>query len=398
MGEDEFITGVMGQDAGSLRSSVPRSRSFSPAPHLALPKDIPTLTGIRFFAAAWVVMYHFRDEFLQLVPPLHHLNPFILQGHYAVPLFFILSGFILSHTYFPRYSLRNHGAFVVLRFARLWPVHLAAILVLILYFSSLTLHRGHGANDTYSYAALPAELAMIRCWVSKALIWNYPAWSIQSEWFAYIFLFPVAFWWFQKASSVRALLLTIIVLLSLQSFLPWDRAPGKCMDIFFLFLAGSALYRLRVLWPSQLGRWAAPGGLIVLAVGLGTDWACSRMFIHTAFALIVFGLSFGQGFLSGLLSTRLAVYGGAISYAIYMTHALVGKVYGTLAGKMDFNTPLSRALVFVLLILVLLLVPIAFHHLIEVPCNTALRRGMASWGRRKPSMFANQLVPGSFLK
>jgi peptidoglycan/LPS O-acetylase OafA/YrhL len=81
-----------------------------------------------------------------------------------------------------------------------------------------------------------------------------------------------------------------------------------------------------------------------------------------------------------------------------MTHALVGKVYGTLAGKMDFNTPLTRALVFVLLILVLLLVPIAFHHLIEVPCNTALRRGIGSWGRRRPSMLASKLVPSSFLK
>jgi peptidoglycan/LPS O-acetylase OafA/YrhL len=371
--------------ARQTQSNQRLRRSVGLHPYGSLPKDIPALTGVRFFAAAWVVVFHFRDEFSQLLPAFDHLKPLVLQGSYAVPLFFILSGFILSHTYFPRYSLRGHGEFVFLRFARLWPVHLVAILVLIVYLILLKLHSRHVVGDNYSFAALPTELAMVRCWGSKALIWNYPAWSIHSEWFAYLFLFPIAFLCFHKASDSRVLLLIIIALLSLQSFLPLDEVPGKCMDIIFLFLAGSGLYRLRVLSPNVSGHLAAPVGLVVLAAGIGTHCVCSRMFIHTAFALLIFGLSFGRGLLSSILSTRLIVYGGAISYCIYMTHALVGKLYGTFAGNTVLRSPF-------LLIVALLTAAVAFHHLIEIPCNTALRRGMVAWGASGHSMLAKKSV------
>src|SRR5579883_2016917 len=159
----------------------------------ALSKDIRPLTGIRFFAAAWVVIFHFRNELSTLIPGFTWLKPLVMQGYYAVPLFFILSGFILSHTYFSKYSLKRHSEFVFLRFARLWPVHLAAILALVLYMGVLVVHSGHINSDNFPFVQLPSELAMIRCWFSKALIWNYPAWSIHSEWFAYLFVFPIAY-------------------------------------------------------------------------------------------------------------------------------------------------------------------------------------------------------------
>jgi peptidoglycan/LPS O-acetylase OafA/YrhL len=56
-------------------------------------------------------LFHYREELFELSPALKPFESFILNGHYAVPLFFILSGFILSHVYFARSSLMHWDSF-----------------------------------------------------------------------------------------------------------------------------------------------------------------------------------------------------------------------------------------------------------------------------------------------
>ena len=247
------------------------------------------------------------------------------------------------------------------------------------------LHSGHVTSNNYSLTSLPSELAMVRCWLSKDLIWNYPAWSIHSEWFAYLFVFPVAFVAFRKASNAWILFLVIVTLLAMHSFLPLDRFPGKCPEIVFLFLAGSALYRLRMILTEISGHWAGNCALPLLIVGLGTTLFCSRFLVHLAFALIIFGLSYERGILNRFLSWRLVVYGGTISYSAYMTHALVGKFYGMFFHKLQVSTPLAGGFVALVLIAALLGMAIGFHHLIEHPCNKALRAKCA-FKRPTPSV------------
>ena len=346
-----------------------------------LSKDIQALTGVRFFAAAWVVMFHFKDEFSKLLPTFKRIDPFVLQGSLAVPLFFILSGFILSHTYFSRYRLREHWKFIFLRFARLWPVHLATILVLLLYVGLIYAHSGAFKSDNFSFLVLPTELAMLRGWFSKDLIWNYPAWSIHCEWFAYLFVFPIAFVCFRNLLRPLVLISVIMMLLCLHCFLPFN-LPGRCMDILFLFLAGSALYRLRVLFSQRSVHWAGYLGVIVLALGLGTASVCSNFLIHLAFVLLILGLSYDNGILTKLFSQKLVVYGGAISYSIYMTHAVVGKFYGAIAGKLALKTEFECVFTFVLLVAALIITPIVFYHFVEVPCNRALR-AKVTWRKAK---------------
>ncbi len=114
----------------------------------AIPADLTALTGIRFIAAFWVVLFHFREEILRVAPKMSWLSSLLSHGHQAVPFFFMLSGFILSHSYFPRYRAQSHFQFVVLRFARLWPVHLATILFLVAYKSAFAVARGHAVTET----------------------------------------------------------------------------------------------------------------------------------------------------------------------------------------------------------------------------------------------------------
>lgn len=336
-------------------------------------KDIKSLTGVRLFAALWVVLLHSESD-LELISIITPLKGILDLGYLAVPLFFILSGFILSHTYFASYSLRDHAHFVYRRFARLWPVHLVATLCLIIYIGIIAAVRGHIESNPFPLEALPSELAMVRSWFSKDLVWNYPAWAIHAEWFAYLFLFPIAFLTFRNISNRLVLLFVTGVLLAGQTFLPIEQFPGKCAEIILLFLAGSALYRLRFLLQDFPGAWFANAGLLLIIVAISGVLNHSTSLIYLAFALLIFGLSYEKGWLAQFLSHRTIVYGGMISYSLYMTHAVVLKFVPAISHKLhSLHLDIKIGGDFFLIAAVVITAS-AFYHLVEVPCNKALRR------------------------
>jgi peptidoglycan/LPS O-acetylase OafA/YrhL len=279
-----------------------------------MPRQIPALTGVRFIAALWVVVFHDIDRWPDA------LRPVIEVGFLAVPFFFLLSGFILTHTYGEPLTMRSYRTFMQRRFARLWPVHLATVLVLIAYNAAVIQLKGHPANSMYAWFALPTELLMVRSWFSEQLVWNYPAWSIHAEWFAYLLLFPVC----AAFRVMRPLWLytAALVLITLQSLVPLGDVPGHWADIVLLFPTGACLYHIRRhrSWPNATNV----GLFVVLFVLAGY---LSRAWLYPAFAAIIFGLS-DDGWLSWLLSRRPLVYGGTISYSLYMTHAIVLTFFG----------------------------------------------------------------------
>ena len=78
---------------------------------------ISQLTGVRFVAATWVMLYHYQGALATagiLIPVVHEL---LRVGRLGVDLFFALSGFILTHAYWPRLKdlLKAQGYIAFLR-------------------------------------------------------------------------------------------------------------------------------------------------------------------------------------------------------------------------------------------------------------------------------------------
>ncbi|MFN8173110.1 MAG: acyltransferase family protein, partial [Candidatus Nanopelagicales bacterium] len=94
---------------------------------------IRQLTGIRFVAAAWVLLYHLQGPLAQLHLLVPVVSDVLRVGRLGVDLFFALSGFILTHTYLRRLGprLRGRGAvdFWWLRLARIYPVHVVMLVI-----------------------------------------------------------------------------------------------------------------------------------------------------------------------------------------------------------------------------------------------------------------------------
>ena len=92
-------------------------------------RELRSLTGVRAFAALWVLCFHSGISGLPHVPS--PLAALINVGYSAVSLFFVLSGFILTYNYLPRggspTSRQAFGTYAVARGARIYPVYLLAM-------------------------------------------------------------------------------------------------------------------------------------------------------------------------------------------------------------------------------------------------------------------------------
>ena len=89
---------------------------------------IHSLTALRFFAAAWVVLFSYWPKLAGADVP-----QIVQRGYLGVELFFTLSGFILCHVYLHGFGERrfSYGSFLWNRLARIYPLHLATCLGLI---------------------------------------------------------------------------------------------------------------------------------------------------------------------------------------------------------------------------------------------------------------------------
>src|SRR6185437_11636585 len=153
---------------------------------------LPQFTGLRGIAALLVLFFHVRTP--QNIE-LHFgvLDAFSKFGFLGVDVFFVLSGFILSHVYGNTFvngvnseDLRTYG---VARFARIYPLHLLTLLMMLgAYWFSLRVGVSPTETSGYSLEGLILSLLLINEWFGVVAP-NPGSWSISVEFASYL-VFP----------------------------------------------------------------------------------------------------------------------------------------------------------------------------------------------------------------
>ena len=146
---------------------------------------IKSLTGLRFLSALWVFLFHIHIRY-----PLtdsSFLSSILNYGHLGMILFFVLSGYILTHRYSEKaFELKSY---YINRFARVFPIYILAGIVTLPWL----IHAGVENNiPIFKYVGLIfANIFAIQAWFPFMFdYWNVNAsWSISVEVFFYL-LFP----------------------------------------------------------------------------------------------------------------------------------------------------------------------------------------------------------------
>jgi peptidoglycan/LPS O-acetylase OafA/YrhL len=318
-----------------------------------LPHRIPEirpLTGLRIVAALVVVLFHMRGNLATAYPDLSRvLWPVLDSGLLGVDLFFALSGFVLTINYVDAMGLRlarsGTARFLWARIARIWPAYVVTLIIAGIWHAGLPVVGWQDPVPVRDLSALSflRQFGLVVLWNEESydrLTWNGPAWSVSAEALAYL-AFPVlALLLFRLDRAVRA---RSLVWLGLGVLLPLmilgaASLHGPYMWLIRLagaFVAGAvAALAVRKVWahvenhphrswPTVL-TWVSSAGVIgTLYVTYALDRPAARVLAVLFFPLLLIGLSLSRSGLARLLATGPMVFGGRISYSVYLTHMVL---------------------------------------------------------------------------
>ena len=312
--------------------------------------EIRALTGLRGVAATWVVVFHL-GWFLTIVSPraVSAVGPLIGSGAQGVDLFFLLSGYVLALNYTERLGDRlrfvDTVRFLGARIARVWPVyvvtlHLAGVLLIL-----QTRFGDHPTVLDLGFLSYVRQLFMVELWNQPYLdnvAWDGPAWSISAEWLAYLLFPALALLLFRLRHRMRGrslLLLAVVVSLppalvlvaTGHFYTPYSWVLRILAQFAAGALACTAIARLR---PSdRVRRIAGYLSVALVVVILALVWQLfdhpipgipdSAGLVNVLFLPLIVTLAIGTTGIARLLALRPFVFGGKISYSLYLVHGIV---------------------------------------------------------------------------
>ena len=361
-------------------------------PHRA---EILPLTGLRAVAAIAVVVHH-----VGLPESAPGWLKMIAQcGFIGVPLFFMLSGFVLAYNY-PSLQLRDTREVVrfwIARVARVMPLYWVVLIWAILM---------REIRDIPQDRSLPWHFFALQTWSGDqrvgAGIYNGPAWSICVEIFLYA-LFPfivpvialIARRWGTKgllilagaAFAAQAALWLLFVVKGWANLPAVDpssahrwlyRTPVTRLPEFLIGMTLAFLYARGARFTPRVstGLQVAIAVLVpaICAVRDPSNGAVGAAFFGTLwtvpFALLIFALASSRGPLAWFLSLKGMLALGTASYALYITHR--GLLPGLGQDHVTSAPGYWGYMVVVIVVLLTLVVAEGAHRYVELPSRRAI--------------------------
>jgi peptidoglycan/LPS O-acetylase OafA/YrhL len=374
-------------------------------------RKLNSLTGLRFFAALVVFLFH-TGITQNPARPTGPVNPFAdtgaehwygaifsTGGFVGVSFFFVLSGFVLSFSAKPGERARS---FIRRRFVKVFPNHLVTFALAMLLFA---------AAYTSWKAWLP-NLFLLHPWFpdfSIAMSVNVPSWSLGGEMLFYL-IFPLLIrpisrmgvrrlWIWAGAMVLGLFIYQLIAMFVIPSSGANPNIPISPLQYWFgyflpvgrmfEFTLGAIVARIVL-----AGKWI---GIKPLAsVGLMVFGYVASMFVPFQFSLnfatlvpiAVMVASFANADLHGTptgLRGRLAVWLGNVSFGFYLSQGVAVFYIRSLMDNAQFSTPVAL-LVLLGLFAATLALGWCLYRFVETPM-------MRRWSRARPAPRA--LIPAS---
>jgi len=338
---------------------------------------------LRFIAALSVLIFHYQHFFQPfssvsqtdylanktLQPFYTLLEIFYNYGHYGVPLFWTISGFVFAFVYLGAQKNTSGKSFFINRFARLYPLHFATLLIVALlqivsnkYVSNYQIYQ---YNDLYHFFL---NIFFVSGWgFTEGYSFNYPIWSVSVELIIYLVFF--IFISNLNKYKIKFLFLLYLILLGVDK-LGLDGGDENIKSIFIdcakLFFSGTFVFFLYERFKNKLY-------LILLSVLLILlSWVGNfKLFLFFPAILLFFAAI--EIFMHDKAKRTFEFFGN-LTYALYLLHIPVQIIiilifnYFNIMDEIFLNNYFF--ILYLLLMIVLSFVSFKFY---EKPINNKIR-------------------------
>ena len=350
----------------------------------------------RFITVIIIILFH-----LNFSPNINYKNiafhiPLIFfDGPDIVTFFFVLSGFVMTISYYERgNSLLLDRNYWLNRISRIYPVYLLALLLTIIAF-------GISQFDF----ALILNLFLLQAWFPQyVMAYNGPAWFLSVEVFFYA-IFPIILYYIKKQNynpyhmifiSLFLWLITQITLVILINSSLYEGVAGSFWHEFIYhsplphlcsFLIGMAggYFIIKKQDFLNLPKYISYGFFILIILGgpyiighqgvfrqlTGLSIPFAASFFSPLFLLLILSIvMINNTFLAKILSNRLFLILGASSYALYILQQPMHKLLYQSIFPFSGISEEKKLLIFLNLEIILSI--IAFYT-IEIPGKMILK-------------------------
>jgi peptidoglycan/LPS O-acetylase OafA/YrhL len=372
---------------------------------------MPALTGIRFFAIFHIFLFHLWSMYWSEKPESmdnllmgfdntpQTLGVFMSNGWISTSLFFLLSGFILAYLYWGEDGqlITTKRRFWSLRMARIYPIHLIVMMILIPSLVPFNLSQGMPLSTLIPSAL--ATLALVQAWFPPWIpLWSWPTWTIS----ALVFLYLVMPWLMTTLSrlSRRQMIIALVAMpfisiiptlayaARMASGAPWSmnvdmfvaNTPVFWVPYFAAGMLMTRVFSLSRFKPSPSNpswfAWGDVAFVVVIVIGCtpGIEQPL-KFFIRQGllmplFVVMVLDLARGRGLMARFFSLPGMGFLGETGYSIFIWQ---GFIMIALYMSLAINPAIAPHQLWMAIVLVLVLA-IPSTYLIEKPIARVIRR------------------------
>jgi peptidoglycan/LPS O-acetylase OafA/YrhL len=311
---------------------------------------LDSLTSLRFFAAAMVLLFHMAGEF-GFIENTFLAKIALWQG---VTFFFVLSGFILTYVHPDLAKTGETRKFLIARFARIWPTHVTTLLLTFCTWVECDFDAAGG------WVIFIVNLLALQSWTLNPQFFmalNAPSWSISTEFFFYL-SFPFLINslkrnWLVKLALALSFSLGSLLLACWFDYGNYSKVLGWTPDFIvvnplcrlFEFTLGMALALVFRNFTFKFAQNTIVASLIELIAIIGIcyalmapiAWTLPSFFalsevsrnwftdcsIAPFYGFLILTAAFSRGLIFRLLSWKVFIHLGEISFSLYMVHSIV---------------------------------------------------------------------------
>lgn len=346
--------------------------------------DFKFLDGLRAIAAIAVVLFHaylFTGHNGDTENNLPGVLRLIGLGDFAVPLFIVLSGFVLMLPIAGARGLRMErgvGDYIKRRARRILPPYYASLVIfgLLIRLAPALGTKQDTAWDSkipVTWEGIASHLLVIHNlsgdWIYQI---NGPAWSVATEWQLYfalpLLLLPI----WRRFGTIGALVSAVAIAAAVALFLPF--VEGAHFWFIALFAMGAAaahavvretpIPRLGLL---TLASWAVAGGVIVATEA--PVWI-GELLLGVAMSMFILWLARRnqdgkRTFLHAALESKPLVWVGLWSYSLYLIHSPILALGNLLLLDVQMPAIARFGIMLAVIVPIAAALSYAFHLLVE---------------------------------